>query len=509
VPYFRKGLVVNSEKEQIKIWRRNFPLFVEQIFKVKPTGQQLEFLSGLCEMVWAKLKLHTWNTKGKEPYGSITDRDRKLNSMFGTSIMSGVGTGKGTVASWLIIWFLTCFPNPKIVVTSSSAKQLGITLWAELAKWHDRCALKDWFTLQSDKFYLTEKEGKTWFAATRTANTKNSPDEQAETLAGLHEDFLLIIADEASGIPDPVFRPLESTLTRKCNLCCLFFNPTKSKGFAIDTHYKDRDNWFQFRWDAELSPQVTKDSIERLSRKYGRDSNTFRIRVKGLPPTSGENHIIPWDYIESAVDKELEPLADDILMYSLDVGAGGDDNVILPIRGPVVLPLMVSNSDDSRVLTSWAVDKVAVGEPRICLVDNIGVGWAVVGSLREKIPADACDIIEVNVANTAFNPHRYFRLRDELWWRLRESFEAGQLSIPNDALLMGDLNSPRYEEVAGKIKVETKKDMKTRGIDSPNRADALMMTRIYTPDVLRKLHEMGGLGNHKKKKKSNVTWRTL
>jgi phage terminase large subunit len=500
---------VSAEKDQIKIWRRDIPLFIWQVFKVKPTGQQIVFLNSLCDMVWAKLKLYTWNTKGTEPHGAVTDYDRKLNRMFGQSVMAGVGTGKGACAAWLIIWFLTCFPNPKIVITSSSAKQLGITLWAELAKWHERCALKDWFTYQSDKFYLTEKEGHTWFAATRTANTKNSPDEQAETLAGLHEDFLLIIADEASGIPDPVFRPLESTLTRKCNLCLLFFNPTKSRGFAHDTQYKDRENWMQHRWDAEECSLVTVDSIERLARKYGRDSNTFRIRVKGLPPTSGENHVIPWDYIESAVERELEPVDDDVLIYSLDVGAGGDDNVILPLRGPLVMPLMVSNSDDSRVLTNWAVDKVATGEPRVCLVDNIGVGWAVVGSLREKIPADACDIIEVNVSNTAFNPHRYFRLRDELWWRLRIALEDGQLSLPNDPLLMGDLNSPRYEEVAGKIKVETKKDMKSRGIDSPNRADALMMTRIYTPDILRKLHEMGGLGQRKKRKKSNVSWKTL
>jgi len=500
---------VSAETDQIKIWRKDPVRFVKQVFHASPSEQQVVFLNSLCEMVWAKLKVHAHNTKGTEPYGPISDNDRRLNRMFGQSVMAGVGTGKGASAAWIIIWFLTCFPSPKIVVTSSSAKQLGITLWAELAKWHAKCELKDWFTWQSDKFYLTESEGKIAFAATRTSNTKNSPDEQAETLAGLHEDFLLIIADEASGIPDPVFRPLESTLTRKCNMCLLFFNPTRSKGFALDTQFKDRENWMQHRWDAEDCSLVTKDSIERLERKYGRDSNTFRIRVKGLPPTSGENHIIPWDYIESAVDRELEPLADDILMYSLDVGAGGDDNVILPIRGPLVLPLMVSNSDDSRVLTSWAVDKVAVGEPRICLVDNIGVGWAVVGSLREKIPADACDIIEVNVANTAFNPHRYFRLRDELWWRLRESFEAGQLSIPNDALLMGDLNSPRYEEVAGKIKVETKKDMKARGVDSPNRADALMMTRIYTADTLRKLHEMGGLGVKKKKKKDGLSWRTI
>jgi len=501
-------VALNEEVEQIKIWRKDPCLFVKQVFHADPTDQQREFLNGVSETVWAKLKCHTFNKTGKSPLGAVTDRDRKLNKLFGLSVMSGVGTGKGASASWIIHWFLVCFPNPKLAVTSPSAKQMGITLWAELARWHNVCELKEWFVWQSDKFYLKELEGKQAFAATRTANTKNSPDEQAETLAGLHEDFLLIIADEASGIPDPVFRPLESTLTGKCNLCLVFFNPTRSKGYAYDTHHKDRENWWPFHWDAEDCPRVSKDSIERLARKYSRDSNTFRIRVKGLPPTSGENFIIPWDAIESCVDREIEPLADDILIYSYDVGAGGDENVMLPKIGPVVHPLMVNSHEDSRIITEWAVDRIITGEPKVCLVDNIGVGWAISGNLREKIPADFCDIIDVNVSNSAFNPQRFFRLRDELWWRLREACQQGLLSLPNDTLLMGDMNAPRYEEVAGKVKVETKKEMKARGVDSPNRADALMMTMMYEPDLLRKLHELRG-GKKKKSKSAATSWRTV
>jgi hypothetical protein len=502
---------LNEEVAQIKVWRQDIPLFVKQVFKAEVTEQQREFLNAVSETVTAKLKCHLFDKSGKKPFGDVSDRDRKLNKLFGLSVMSGVGTGKGASASWLIHWFLVCFPNPKLAVTSPSAKQMGITLWAELARWHNVCELKDWFVWQSDKFYLKELEGKQAFAATRTANTKNSPDEQAETLAGLHEDFLMVIADEASGIPDPVFRPLESTLTGKCNLCLVFFNPTRGKGYAYNTHHKDRDNWLPFHWDAEDCPQVSKDSIDRLARKYGRDSNTFRIRVKGLPPTSGENYIIPWDAIESCVEKELEPLSDDILLYSYDVGAGGDDNVMLPKRGPIVYPLLVNSHEDSRVITEWAVDKILLGEPKICLVDNIGVGWAISGNLREKIPAEFCDIVDVNVSNSAFNPQRFFRLRDELWWRLREACQQGLLSLPNDPLLMGDMNAPKYEEVAGKIKVEDKKAMRLRGVDSPNRADSLMMTMLYEPDLLRKWQGARDRSNDKKKKnrRSESSWRTI
>lgn len=478
---------LGEEAQQIRVWRKDPNLFVKQIFGATPSQQQALFLDDVRDIVWAKIKVHAMNTGKKEVDGPVTDRDRKLNRLFGAAVMAGVGTGKGAVASWLIHWFQCCFPNPKIVATSPSAKQLGLTLWAELAKWHGKCKLRDWFVWQSDKFYLKELEGKNWFAATRTAGTKNSPEEQAETLAGLHEDFLMVIADEASGIPDPVFRPLESTLTRKCNFCLLFFNPTRSKGYAFDTHHRHHDDWSLHRWNAEESEIVSRDSIDRLSKKYGKDSNTYRIRVLGLPPVSGENYVIPWSYIESCLDRELEPTDEDEDIASLDVGAGGDDSVIMPVRGPIVYPPRVASFDDSRVLANWASEYILESNPAAFLIDNIGVGWGVVGQVRDLVPRDITKIIEVNVAQSAFNPHKFVRLRDELWWRMRLRCESGRMSLPNDILLLGDMNAPRYEEVAGKIKVESKKDMKARGVDSPNRADALMQTMIWEPDVLRKL----------------------
>jgi len=99
------------------------------------------------------------------------------------------------------------------------------------------------------------------------------------------------------------------------------------------------------------------------------------------------------------------------------------------------------------------------------------------------------------------------RLRDELWWRGRDEFERGVISIPNDPLLMGDLNAPRYEEVGGKIKIETKKEMKARGLDSPNRADSLIQTEIYEGGaILRKLYTPL---HRKNKHKPTRSWRTV
>ena len=489
----------SNESNIVLEWSKNICKYVFDTLHVTPTEQQRLALIDFQDMVWAKIRCN----KNLKP----TERDHELSSKFGMSIMSGVGTGKGAFGSWCILWFMTCFPFPKIVVTSPSQKQLSITLWAELAKWHQKSELKEWFTWQAEKFFFKEHGGQQWFAAQRTANTRNSPDEQAETLAGLHEDFLLIIGDESSGIPDPVFRPLESTLTRMCNLCLLLFNPTRSKGFAFETHNKDRANWLQVHWNAEESDNVTKSSIERYAKKYGRDSNFFKIRVLGIPPADTERTIIPWNWIQDSIDREVVPHENDVLLNSLDVGAGGDDSALVKRLGPRVYPVDVASFTESNLLVDWTVRQVLASEPKTLLVDNIGVGWGVSGSLREKLKRHDIDVVDCNVSNSAFNSHRFHRLRDELWWRLRGEFEDGIISLPDDPLLHGDLNTPRYEEIGGKIKVETKKEIKARGIESPNRADALMMTTMYETSVLRDLY----VPLHKKVKavKSTRSWKTV
>ena len=471
----------SAESDKILAWSKDIELYAtETLPDFKFTEQQRIAARAFVDLCWAKL------TVNSNPNGNHSEKLRELSRKFGMSIMSGVGTGKGALASVIILWFLTVFPYPKCVAVSPSARQLRDNLWAELAKWHQKSKVKDFFVWQSDKFFLKECDGQQWFISARTANPRNSADEQAETLAGIHEDFVLIVGDEATGVPDPVFRPLEATLTRKCNLCLLTFNPTKGKGFAYDTQFKERSQWVTFRWNSEESELVTKESIERLERKYGRESNAFRIRVLGLPPLSGDNEVIPWDWIEEAVDRDLEPLTEDKLLFSLDVGAGGDDSVLLKRHGPRILSIEAKGYNESTKVVDWAVREALAGEPSVFYGDPIGWGWGVIGEIQRKLKHLDIEVESVNVSEKAYDQERFHRLRDELWWKMREAFERGELSIPDDPILKGDLNSPRYDDSTGIIKIESKLDLKKRGVESPNRADALMMTMRYDTGEIRR-----------------------
>ncbi len=491
----------SSESDIILGWSKDIEAYTRDTLPdFKFTQQQLKAAKAFVELCWAKL------TVNGNPNAAHSDKLRQLSAKFGLSIMSGVGTGKGALASLLILWFLSVFPYPKCVAVSPSARQLRDNLWSELAKWHQKSKIRDWFVWQSDKFFLKECDGQQWFISARTANPRNSAEEQAETLAGLHEDFVLIVGDEATGVPDPVFRPLEATLTRKCNLCLLTFNPTRGKGFAYDTQFKERSQWVNFRWNSEESELVSRESIERLEKKYGRESNAFRIRVLGLPPLSGENEVIPWDYIEDAVDRELEPYPDDKLLFSLDVGAGGDDSVLLKRLGPKVLsPIEARGYNEPTKVVDWVVREALSDLPSVFYGDTIGWGWGVIGEIERRIRSLGTQTFPIKVSEKAYNQERFGLLRDELWWRMREAFERGVISIPDDPILKGDLNAPHYDDSTGIIVVESKDKMKRRGVESPNRADALMMTFMQDESTVRRLYSRA----KQSKSSRRGNWRTL
>jgi hypothetical protein len=172
-------------KEKLQSWKDSPLLFVNDCIDVTPTSQQAQALVQF-------------------------PRTKRM------TIRSGHGTGKDACASWIILWFMATRAYPKVVCTAPTARQLADILWSELSKWLRKSILADEFVLQKDKMFHKDAP-KEWWCRAVSPSVKASKEEQAETLAGFHGDHLLIIADEASGIPDPVYIPLEGAMTQEDN----------------------------------------------------------------------------------------------------------------------------------------------------------------------------------------------------------------------------------------------------------------------------------------------------
>lgn len=458
----------------------------------KISTQQQDALAKLSLLVTAKRK------RSKQEV--LSPEEEAVVRKDGITIMSGKGTGKDAFAAWAILWFDTCFPNPKIPCTAPTSHQLSDVLWAECSKWmrHSSTAhralksgfyLDEWLTWTAEKIYFTEAKGREWFAVARTTNVKASAEQQAETLQGFHEDYLMIVCDEASGLPDPVFKPLETTMTGAVNFALLIFNPTRPTGFAIDSHKKFREHWICLQWNAEKSENVAKDQIEKLAKKYGRDSNMYRISVLGIPPKADPDMLIPWDWAFEAIDRDIEPAEDDPLILTIDPGGSGENADLTAMalaRGNKVLRIREFRSIDTEQIANWAMNIVFDEEPRMVIVDIIGIGQGVYDKLRHRV-ADV-NIVGLNVGELAANDDRYPRLRDELWCLTRDLFEERSISIPDDPDLLAELtNLKAAPNDDGRMKVEGKRELKARGVSSPNKADCVMMLAYFSTANRRKM----------------------
>jgi hypothetical protein len=508
-------------------WFANPVQFVEEALQVKSlTSQQREALED-----WGRLLLAKDRQFRKVP---LSTAEAEMAGKIGMSIHSGHTTGKDALASWIILHFMVCTLYPKILCTAPTDAQLRSILWSELHKWLRQSLLNDIIVHQAEKLFLKEVGSKEWFAIPRTVTTNSSEEEQAETLAGFNAPYKLIVVDEASGVADAVMRPLEGGLGGRINVVLMIGNCTRPHGFFYASHYGSprevkedsaggfdigegtivkaavtthRGEWICKRWNAEESENVNQAHVQRMLRKYGADSNAYRVRVLGLPPTAAPDALVPWDWLLAAESRDLDYTADDPLAIGIDVARYGDDStVITTCRGMVTTDIREYQHLSGIQVAEWASSvladqKDAVDVPHGVGVDIIGVGASVYDHLERY--GNIQLLYPINVSESPANDVRFDKLRDEILWRVREEFQQGIVKIPNRPELMNECNTIKWAiQPSGKIKIESKKDMKKRGLSSPNFLDSYALAR----HVRRMLDRPFNTRHHKRHRRG--TWAT-
>src|SRR3990167_401116 len=198
-------------------------------------------------------------------------------------------THNTALLDWFIHWFLMTRKNSQIGATSPTADQLFDVLWKEVAVWKSRLPenIQSLFEYSSSHYRIAEST-ETWFARAKTAR-KEAP----EAFAGLHSDAVALLGDEASGIPNEIYRTGEGSLTNKDTFVILISNFTRLEGYFYDTHNSDIKNWQTFNFSSLDSPIVEQGFAERIAAKYGESSDEYRYMVLGLQP-KGENMQDGW-----------------------------------------------------------------------------------------------------------------------------------------------------------------------------------------------------------------------
>jgi hypothetical protein len=428
----------------ITLYRADPVLFVKEVLGVEPDEWQQDFLN------------------------AVASGERKI------SIRSGHGVGKSTTASWAMLWFLLTRYPVKVVVTAPTSAQLYDALFAELKRWVKELPqpIQELLDVKQERIELKASATEAFISA------RTSRAEQPEALQGVHSDNVMLVADEASGVPEAVFEAAAGSMSGHNALTILLGNPVRSSGFFFETHNRLKDEWWTRRVSCLDSTRVSKEYVQDMKSRYGEESNAYRIRVLGEFPRSDDDTIIPMELLESAKHRDTRAYEDAPIVWGLDVARfGSDSSVLCKRQSNVVQTLERWRNLDLMQLTGAVVAQYEAcdhkNRPAEILVDSIGLGAGVVDRLRElKLPARG-----INVSESPAMGGTYLNLRAELWHKAKAWLEKRDCKIPNNEDLIGELATVRYTFTSnGKIKIESKDDIRRRGLKSPDMADAFVLT---------------------------------
>lgn len=416
------------------------------------------------------------------------------------TVRAGHGPGKTFMAAMVAHWFNSAFPG-RIVCTAPKLAQLRTRLWSALRKIDSRAEpfYRDGHIIHDSTAYWYGPdpknpgelvEDRNWCILGETAT-------QPENLAGHHEQFQLVIVEEASGVPEVLWPVVFSALsTGTVQVLLIISNPTKSTGTFASSHLSKREekNWFRYHVNLKNARRINRQWVEAMETKYGKDSPVVAVRCHGEFPTSDPGQLLALEWISRAQQREFAP--DGSLprkVITVDVADGGEDESIITLgehyqslryfRKQRAFNFPHSESpircaDEAERM--WREYDCRMERGDYFVVDSIGVGSGTAGELMRR----GYPVVVYIGGEASSDPTRWRNRRVQSYIALRNDLRDGYVVFADDFVdgdaendeLLAQLCSiripPNMERVEDLV---TKQKMKDDGIPSPDRADSIAM----------------------------------
>jgi hypothetical protein len=494
-PEERHALLVILDAELDNPWARwqNDPVgFVEQ---------------GLGETLWSKQK---------EILTSLTQNKR-------TVVPACHAPGKSHLAARAVAWWLSTHPagTAVAITTATTHRQVRNIMWPHIRRVHAKHNLPG------------EADTVQWKINGTVVGYGFSPSAHDETaVQGIHAPNLLVVVDEAGGLSDTIGGALESLMTGGNTKLLVLGNP------PTDTE----QTWFERICSSPLysiipisaydTPNFTGEPTGRcrscpdyieahevkthlvdetwvadVISEFGEDSPFVEARVMAQFPKSSTGKVIPFAWAELATENE-EPIESKVIKLGVDIASdGGDEFVIARLDGGAVS--IVHRSSGKQNANAVDVAGVVMREIEACIklhsereirdrvrvkVDTIGLGWGVVSMLdrwckERSLPAD---IIGVNVAEKPKDQAKFKNQRAEMWWNARQMVQPKDgkqdIRLNVDRFVLSQMAGPTYtSDASGRVVIESKIDMKKRGVASPDRAEAILLALYENRSVIQSI----------------------
>jgi hypothetical protein len=407
-----------------------------------------------------------------------------------TAVQSCHGVGKSHTASRAAAWWLSAHPAGEafVVSTAPTFPQVRAILWRYIRQAHRKGNLPG-------RVNQTE-----WLLGDELVGYGRKPaDHDAQAFQGIHARYVLVIIDEACGVPETLWVSADSLTTNPDCRILAIGNPDNPS-----SHFREvcqSPLWNQIQISAFDSPNLTDEQVspdlaallisrswvEEKAQEWGVDNPIYQSKVLGQFPSDDPNAVIRWtDLVLCRKERVVPYLPDELLPVELgvDVGGGGDQTVIRERLGMKAGREWTSKSDRPEDLAPLIVRAITeTGATRV-KVDAIGIGWGVIGELRNLADQGVhrAEIVEVKVSEAASRPDKFANLRAELWWEVgrvaseQRAWDLSGLTTTDGDRLCAQLVEPHWDiDPKGRIRVEPKKDIIKRLGRSPDNADAALL----------------------------------
>ena len=406
-----------------------------------------------------------------------------------TVVRSGHGVGKTHAVAKLVLWWLMSFFPSKVITTAPTWTQVENVLWKEIGRTYSGARVPLGGRLKRTALTL---ESEDWFALGLSTD-------EAERFQGFHSPNLLVIFDEAPGVQPIIWEAAQGLMTGENNKFVGIGNPISPSGpFFEAFNGESAAQYNQIHISCLECPNViegkevipgltTKRWVDDRRSEWGEHSPLFMSRVLGEFPIEGANTLIPLSWCMDACARTAKHVERSKYM-GVDVARYGDDSTVITVFQPPIKRSWRFQGKDTMTVANEVVRLYNEERPNVIAVDDTGVGGGVIDRLLElRLPA-----IGINFSESARNRGMFRGIRDEMYWTTRERFRTGQIVLDKgkDGKLINQLSAVQYTVIdrSGKIQVESKKEMKKRGLPSPDEADSFILA-IYASE---KMYRMAG-----------------
>ena len=411
------------------------------------------------------------------------------------TVRSCNGVGKDWVCSVIALWWLyTRYPSV-VITTAPTNRQVEEILWGEIRNKFNGSKVPLGGRCLQTKIDLEPG----WYAL------GFSTDQQAQ-FQGYRSKHTLIIFSEAQGIPKMIYEAAKGCITGENSKMLLIGNPLVPSGDFYES--QKSESWSRFKISSFDSPNFTEFGItiedirsgkwrEKVNRpypfpalttpewaydrflEYGEEHPFWHARVLGDFPPESEDTLIPISWIDAAVDRKIEVPASRRVLGGDIARYGNCETVVCDFDGyRATFPII--RKDRSTVDTAgdiinhllpFQVEQFRAKDVEI-FIDDIGVG----GGVTDILDREGYSVTGIISNARAENEEKFFDLRSEMWWELRERFRIGTISIPKDEKLVAQLAGLKYEYTTrGAIRLISKEKLRKEGQESPDRGDSLAM----------------------------------